>query len=308
MKLTEFRKGAPLHTLELRFPPLPQTFLKVMELMEEAEEVDAARVTNVIQHDPAAVTRVLRIANSAYYGQRAEIDSLYRAVVVLGPVSVLGIIMSMGLVDMRAALSSQIAVPFLNLVRHSVATGFLARALHRDVRAAACAEPEGAAYTAGLLHDFGKVVLIYNFPGEARPFYETSRDGDDAAWLEAEREAFGYDHLQTGLYFMRHQNFPDTICQSVARHHEQIDVGGDGEAAPRSEHLKALMLSVAAADRAANALGFGFNRATNWEACVEDPVWAHLADASSRAVDVGALLEIVQTQQESLAAYVDSIA
>jgi len=116
-----------LSDLELECPPLPQTLLAAIQLMEQPEPPEPEAVEAMLHVDPAAVARVLRVVNSAYYGVRGQIGDVHHAIVILGPANVLGLIMGMGMLSLKRAFDARTAFPFLTLVRHSVATAYLAR-------------------------------------------------------------------------------------------------------------------------------------------------------------------------------------
>src|SRR5690625_1951017 len=118
---------------ELSIPPLPQTLLGALELMQAEDDVETADVEKLIGHDPAVVARLLRIANSAFYAQQREITVPRRAVVVLGPITVLGLIMSMGMSELKTWFDSKTMAPFLAILANSVATGYIALELNRMV-------------------------------------------------------------------------------------------------------------------------------------------------------------------------------
>ena len=265
--------------LQLNFPTLPHTFLRAMELSRDVENINIDEVVQVVQNDLSAVTRILRVVNSAYYGVRSEINSIRRAVVVLGPEAVLGIVMSMSLIDMRTNLNMTNAVPFLNLVRHSIATGFIARHLVSNTKMADDTNKDrqellNEAFTIGLLHDFGKIVLLHNFPDQASQLYEEAmpEDNSDEIILGVERQVFGFNHAETGGYLMKALNFPPALSVIVERHHTYSHT----EDLPDS--IKALLHIIVFSNRLANTLGYGFNRQISEQVFAEDPIHDLLID------------------------------
>lgn len=259
--------------LQLNFPTLPHTFLRAMELSRDVENININEVVQVVQNDLSAVTRILRVVNSAYHGVRSEINSVRRAVVVLGPEAVLGIVMSMSLVDLRSNLNVTTTVPFMNLVRHSIATGFIARHLVSRTELTRSGKIDrqellNEAFTAGLLHDFGKIVLLHNFPEKAAALYEEQMpiEKSDQDILEIERQVFGFSHAETGGYLMNELNFPHVISAIVERHHnfEITD-----ELPP---YTRTLLHIVVMSNRLANALGHGFNHEITEHRFADDPV------------------------------------
>ncbi|QXD16999.1 HDOD domain-containing protein [Rhodocaloribacter litoris] len=295
-----------LGSLELQCPPLPHTLLEALELMHQPEGLQMDRVIRMVENDPGVTTRVLKVVNSAYYGQRGQITSARRAVLVLGSVSVTGLVMSMGLHEMRHDLDASTAGPFLHLVRHSIATAFLARHMlaHEEGPDVSLKDRPGDAYTAGLLHDFGKLILLYNHPAEAAHLYLEAQKGKICASnvLAKERERFGYDHVETGVYLTRRMKFPAVLTAAIAWHHSD-EVAGDLD--PETRHLVYL---VQAANRAAAALGFSSNCPVPCEQCAADPIWSRLVEERVVAhPDVETLQADLQAVQPALTEYIDLI-
>jgi HD-like signal output (HDOD) protein len=274
--------------------------------MHHPDGADLAQVVALVQHDPIVVARLLRIVNSAYYGQVGEIKSLRRAIVVLGPITVLGIIMSMGLVEVRAVLDDRNAAAFLDLIRHSAATAFVAQRLLAGAPGLLIDERDrlesmSEVYTAGTLHDFGKLVLIYNHPREASRFYMAAR-GPHEDLLAVEKAVFGYDHLEAGVYLAQRLNFPAGLIAAIAFHHrpERLADGG-GE-------IGRLAYAVAAGNLAANALGYTLNDACTWDDLIADPLWQQIVDRDVMEFpDADAITQFVASSTDALAAYVDAV-
>ena len=295
-----------LYDLDLRCPPLPKTLLEAVELANEPDGPDFERVCTMVQNDPGVTARVLRIANSAYYGQRGRIESAHRAVLVLGPSSVVGVIMSMSLLELRATLDASTMPIFLNLVRHSVAVAYLAQRILKDdpvddvVRHATSAQL-GEAYTAGVLHDFGKLVLLYNYRDDAARFYEKAF-ATDRELIRAERDRFGHDHVETGMYFSQQLNLPESLTDAIAGHHtsEAFDE------AP--EPVRRILYSVAVANRAANGLGYAVSEQLSFDECRDHPVWQRFVEfGATHYNSPDQLQQAILDASDDLAAFVDSV-
>ncbi len=299
-------KTAMLGTLELECPPMPQTLLEAMDLMHQPDGPQIRQVIEMVENDPAVVARLLRVVNSAYYAQRGDITSVRRAVVILGSVSVTGIVMSMGLNEVRNALDAKTALPFMNLVRHSIATAFLARHLISNGRTGR-ANPNlqdrlGDAYTAALLHDFGKLILLYNHPDTGAKLYGKTCDLSDDELLEQERSWFGFDHVEAGVFLTRRLKFPEALTTAIALHHRDTRLG-EADAT-----TKQLVCIVKAANKAASGLGFASNHESSWEACMEDPIWSRLIEEGIVGyADPETLLEDLLELKPTLCQYVDLV-
>lgn len=257
--------------LDLRCPPLPQTLMLAAELSNQAEPPELEQAVQLVEKDPVAITRLLKIVNSAYYAQRGTITSIPRAVLILGPSSAVGIVMSMSMLELRSALDKTTAVPFVNLVRHSVATAFLAqRLIHRDPaydsEMPAYTELAGTAFTAGMLHDLGKLVLLYNHPGKAVAFYVSSA-GLGPNPLDAERKALGFDHVAAGSFLTRSLNLPVALTEAISYHHDPLTADG------KPIFFKKLLYAIVCASKVASSMGYAFDRPLTWEHCMSDPIW-----------------------------------
>jgi len=269
---------ATLSRLELRSPPLPQTLLEAVDLMDKPEQLEIGPVTQMVQRDPIVIARLLQIVNSAYYGLQRSVSSADRAVVMLGPVAVTGIVMGMNMLKLRSALDGPASTCFFHLIRHSLATAFLTRfivegpprsSFHQERRAT---KHLGASFTAGLLHDFGKIILVFNFPHEAVELYE--KQGVDLQIRDLdlrsmEQLLFGCDHIEAGEYVARKLDFPDTLTDVIRYQHEPTTPTGNAE-------TDRLLNASAAANIAAKAMGFAFTSPLSRQECSQSSVWDHL--------------------------------
>jgi putative nucleotidyltransferase with HDIG domain len=222
---------------------MPQTLLGAIEMMNSAGDVDVDAVVKLIETDPAVVTRVLRIANSAFAAQRAEITSMRRAAVVLGPTAILGMVMSMGFVEMKASFDAEVAGPFFDLVRHSIATAVIARMMADDD--GATTDEAAEAFSCGLLHDIGKLVLLYNSAAQAIPLYRSGLFG--YALMEQEDRVFGTTHTRIGAAVADRLRLPEPLRNVMQHHHATNGTATD------AGNLAAL---IRASDLLAHALGF----------------------------------------------------
>lgn len=294
-----------LGSLELRCPPLPQTLFDALDLIERPEKMEIGPVTEMVQRDPVVVARLLHTVNSAYYGLRHTIGSADRAVVMLGPVAVAGIVLGMHMLKLRSILESPAGVTFQRLIRHSIATAFLTRQIlegaPRDASRRPAPSKIGLAFTAGLLHDFGKIILVYNFQKESvklydeHVFHELVAEGSER---ELEQLLFGCDHTEAGEFAARKLNFPDVLVNVIRHHHNPLVSTGHVEA-------DRLIRATAAANLAAKAMGYAFCRPEKPENIVQDPVWSHLVelDAPRFSTPGDAVAELL-LQQDYLDAYV----
>lgn len=297
-----------LGNLELRCPPLPQTLFDALNLIERPERMEIGPVTEMVQRDPIVVARLLHTVNSAYYGLRHTIGSADRAVVMLGPVAVAGIVLGMHMLKLRSILESPAGICFQRLIRHSIATAFLTRHIlegtPRDTDRPPSASRIGLAFTAGLLHDFGKIILVYNFQKDSVDLYDR-QVFDKQITAEDDREIehlfLGCDHTEAGEFAARKLNFPDVLVNVIRHHHNPLESTGHVDA-------DRLIRATAAADMAAKAMGYAFSRPEKVMDVAGHPVWVRLIESDvPRFATPGNLIEELLAQQKYLDHYVEHL-
>ena len=278
-----------------------------MDLIDRPEKLEVGPVTEMVERDPIVIARLLHIVNSAYYGLRHSVSSAERAVVMLGPVAVAGIVVGMNMLKLRMTLDGPATETFRRLTRHSVATAFITRHIlegpprERGPLSRRASARMGVSFTAGMLHDFGKIILVYNFPDEAVGFYDPRGLGDsvkDEDPRHLEQLLFGCDHCEAGEFVARKLNFPEVLTRIIALHHDPDEPTGD----PESERLRR---AVAVANCAAKAMGHAFSQPSDWDACLALPELyqtCRLDVAGSPSPE--RLLESIRSQQEHLDLYV----
>ncbi|MEX1055005.1 MAG: HDOD domain-containing protein [Rhodothermales bacterium] len=296
-----------LRGLELRCPPLPQTLIEALDLIDRPEKMEVGPVTEMVQRDPIVVARLLHTVNSAYYGLRHTISSADRAVVMLGPVAVAGIVVGMHMLKLRSILEGPAGACFNRLVRHSIATAFLTRHLlegtPREHGTRRSSSRIGVSFTSGLLHDFGKIILVYNFPKDAlelydREAFDTQIAGDER---ELEQLLFGCDHTEAGEFAARKLNFPDVLVNVIRHHHRPFEGTGDPD-------TDTLIMATAAANMAAKVMGYEVSESVETDALSEDPIWRELANKDLPGErDPQRFVEDLLQQQEHLDEYVSHL-
>ena len=282
-------------------------------MMEHPEAMEVRPVSEMVEHDPAVVARLLQTVNSAFYGLQRAVTTPERAVVLLGPMAVVGLVAGMGMQRLRPLMSGPAASCAGRLIGHSVATGYLTRHIleHTPGHVARSRFPKlvrsGAAFTAGLLHDLGKLILTYNFPEEAAGHYERRAladfiDGDDP--LEMERLVFGCDHTEAGIFAALKLGFPDLLNDVVRLHHDDGALRGNGV----STETACVLRAVRAASLLARTFGFGIGSPVLKSDCTADPIWPLLAARDFPVIDDGVmLLDVLWEERDATARYVAAV-
>jgi putative nucleotidyltransferase with HDIG domain len=205
-------------------PSLPEIYLRVSEQLED-ESTTVQQIGDTVQNDPAITTRILKMVNSAYYGMPNEVASVSQAVSLLGRERLKHILIGSVL---RGVFSEQDNPAFSMQVfwQHSIKTAIIARQLATQI--SSIQEPESM-FTAGLLHDIGKLLLINKIPDRmlVAEEYMIQKRVDV---LSAELSQVGVTHTAVGEALMDHWGLPQMLIECARNHHEVVHDGPNREA------------------------------------------------------------------------------
>jgi len=200
------------------FPAFSLEASQVLNLLYDAES-NASEIERVVKHDPGLTANLLRIANSAYFGFPGRIASVGQAVTQMGWKRVYQIIIASTLNAMMDTNVPGYELSRGELWRHSVAVAVAAETLARRRHI------EGAEeiFTAGLLHDVGKLILGGFIKADlSRVEVATA---NNTSFVKIERELFGTDHAEIGAWILDHWSLPGHLTTAVRRHHEPDAAG-----------------------------------------------------------------------------------
>jgi HD-like signal output (HDOD) protein len=200
-----------------RLEPFPSTAVRVLELALGG--ADVGELVALIEQDPALAAKVLRLANSARYGGRAPIESVFDATHRLGPRVVANLALTGGGASVYMGYGSSTPRTNESLWMESLYTACFSMRLAQEDGGV---DPE-LAYTIGLLQNLGH-VLLDRFLDEAREELIELLD-DGIPLLEAEREVLGIDHAQAGARLLRRWGFPERLVRGVRCHHRPEAAG-----------------------------------------------------------------------------------
>lgn len=205
-------------------PSLPEIYLRVSQQLED-ENNSVRQIGETVNNDPALTTRVLKMVNSAYYGMPQQVSSVSQAISLLGRERLKHILIGSVL---RGVFSGQENPAFSMQVfwQHSIKTAIIARQLARQINT--IQEPESM-FTAGLLHDIGKLLLISKYPQQmlAAEAYMLRKRVDIVA---AELHEIGVTHTAVGEAVMRHWGLPELLIECTRNHHESVHDGPNRDA------------------------------------------------------------------------------
>lgn len=217
-------------------------------------------VARVIGEDPGLTARLLRLANSALYGFPGRIDTITRAVTIIGTHQLRDLALATGVVGMFEGADVE-AVNLDAFWRHSVVCGVAARVIATCRREANIEHH----FIAGLLHDVGRLVMIGQAPEHYRALLAESEDTGELLHV-VEQRRLGFDHAEVGAALLRRWNLPESLALAVSLHHRPSPRNGACHTGGAIVHV-------------ANVIAHAIETGARGEFCVPplDPrAWDHL--------------------------------
>ncbi len=272
-------------------PTLPTALPRLLGLIASAK-TDAAEVAEVVSEDPALAAKLLKVANSAYYGFQREITSLDMAVPLLGFNMVRSLALSIGIMQgLPSVEGEKSGFSARRLWTHSVAVATLMEKIGRRLG------KDGTRpyhFVLGLLHDIGKVVLDQFFRSSFEEAIRESLSESHVPLYLAERRIIGLDHGQIGGLLFTRWNLPDTITMPITWHHERENAEAD-------RNLDVVML------RIADALTYRMKWAGEAQAGHEGIRREDLEILGLEEEDVNRAVEQVMGQRESIVSFSEAL-
>lgn len=194
--------------------PIPQIALKVIRMINN-DTNSMSDIAVELRQDQILSARVIKLCNSALFGMKAKIDSIDRALVMLGDKRLLQLVISASLEEFYSQAGYQgYSLCKGGLFQHAIGTGMIAETLAGITGKASA----GIAYTAGLLHDIGKIALDQYMVNAYTYFYRRIRRGD-IDLIMAEHEIFGVDHTDVGSRMAMQWSLPEGLVEIITHHH-----------------------------------------------------------------------------------------
>lgn len=200
---------------------MPQIMIKAQSIMADPKS-SLKELAALVKTDQAIVAKALRLANSAYYGLGGKVSSIEHATVLLGTVA-FGELVAMSAASklLGTSLKGYDADSGV-LWRHSLAVAFGARII-ASRRNSDMVNP---AFTAGIIHDAGKLVLDRAIFERKDQFDDFLSDGQHT-FLDAEKKLLGFDHAEIAADVCRKWRIPESMAHSIKFHHEPASSDGD---------------------------------------------------------------------------------
>ncbi len=202
-------------------PVLPATYQQVFEALLDSE-FSGDKVASLIGQDPSLTAQLLKVANSAFFGRQQAVRSIPEAVMMLGVIRLRALVMS----SQAFCFIDEGVCPHFSPTAewgHALEVAGVTQELSRKVSGD---EPLAeAAFTAGLLHDLGKILIAANLPDAYGALLETSRERPTDIW-RLEQERLGFTHGELGACLLGVWGVPLDFIEAVAWHHEPTKAPG----------------------------------------------------------------------------------
>ena len=271
---------------DIKLPEIPSIIYELNEVIA-APLASAQDIARIVNKSPSIAALLLRVVNSAFYGFPSKIDSITRAVTLIGSKEITSL--ALGISTVRIFKDIPRGIIGMNaFIKHSLACGILSRvmAAHKNI------QQTEQLFISGLLHDIGRLIIYKYFPDRAGVILSRSC-AEGRPLLEVEKDILGWNHARIGKYLLEKWKLPLSLESNVFYHHQPMRA---------KDPVKATIVHMA--DIMANSLGLGSSGERNIP-CFDEKAWEHfgLPPASFKGIIQQALhqftpLESLFTGQE----------
>jgi HD-like signal output (HDOD) protein len=216
--LREWTSDPAIKTLLPKIRKLPATSNLYSEVTQELQNPSGSLdvVARLIQEDPVVSAKLLQLVNSAFFSSVREVTNVLDAIIILGTERVKSLILLAGIFS-QYSNSSQFAGALRSILAHSVQVGTFSRIITlSETQNATTAD---AAFTAGVLHDVGKLILAGNLP-DMFDQLQKLKERENLSDRAAEAQIYGVGHTQVGACLLASWGLPLPILEAIAYHHE----------------------------------------------------------------------------------------
>jgi putative nucleotidyltransferase with HDIG domain len=208
-KITELVKGVG------NLVTLPDVFVRINQLVNDPNS-NISDIAKAASQDPSFTVRLLRVANSSFYGFSSTIDTVPKAVSIIGTSQIRSLALATSVASSFDGLPNTL-VSMEDFWRHSLYCALIARILAKQVRKC---DPD-ALFTAALLHDIGELVIFNRLPEQAKAALLLVLDSaDEMPVYQAEQQTIGFDHAQVGGELARQWKLPPMLEECIEFHHD----------------------------------------------------------------------------------------
>lgn len=214
-------------------PSAPALYMEITRAAE-SEMTDARAIGRILSKDMAMCAKILQVVNSSFFGLARRVSSIEQTVSLLGVTRIKALVLSEHLFRQFTSRLKPEQLGIERLWEHSMVVAEIARAISRAE--GQTGDRPDQAFTAGLLHDVGLLVLAASRAESLETVCRTARE-QSIPMIVLERDEFGVTHAQVGAYLLRLWGLPPRIVEGVALHHEPSRVEFEGMCAVTAVHV-----------------------------------------------------------------------
>ncbi len=209
-------------------PTPPIVFTQITKVINDPN-TSAYDLAKIIAEDPALTAKILKLTNSSFYGIPRSITNVKQAIVILGMEAVKSLVISASVFEMFSGKNKIDGDYLADFWKHSLQTAFTSRIITRLTEFPAFLEAE-MSFSAGLLHDIGKLVIMTDMSKEHAEVKEHLSRDTKLAEFEAENAVMEFSHADIGSFLAAKWNLPEPICNAIRNHHNFEVVNAQPEA------------------------------------------------------------------------------
>jgi putative nucleotidyltransferase with HDIG domain len=194
-------------------PTLSTVALQVGRMLQDIN-ISAQDIARIIQNDQSIVTKMLKLVNSAFFGFSTKVSSVQHALMLLGFNTVRNAVISIDVINVLNIKGKIKGFDISTFWRHAVGVAVISRYLDE----ATGHHYREDVFTAGIIHDIGKVVMAHYFSDRFQTVWETMHSEQLNFW-EAEHRHFPLNHAEIGAELAKRWHLPEPMCNVIGRHH-----------------------------------------------------------------------------------------
>lgn len=194
-------------------PTLPIVYQQLFSKMSNPN-VSVPQLAEVVSRDQSLATKILKLVNSAFYGYKKEINTISRAMVILGFRTVRNAALAISVFDYVSGAEEDSRFPVEDFWKHSLCSASIAKVVGQKTGV----KQQEETFVSGLLHDIGKMIMMKYFPEDFSEVCGVALD-KGITWNEAEHELLNVDHTTVAKAVLRSWNFPSNLTEAIQYHH-----------------------------------------------------------------------------------------
>jgi putative nucleotidyltransferase with HDIG domain len=200
-------------------PPVSQAALRLVNLLDQPD-ADNEEIVQAIKCDNILTAKLLRACNSPYFGLEDPVSSVDQAVLIMGHQQILHIVLTLAFGSAMVVPLPGYAVEASELWRHSLIAASAAEIIAVETTGVNIEKP--VAFTVGLLHDIGKLVMSQALTPDTQTAIRQLIEAQHLSRSEAERAVLGTDHGEVGACLLQSWHLPEMILEATANHHHPV--------------------------------------------------------------------------------------